>query len=157
MGWWFSAITQHNHVTLELPNRCNILFHTQSGFSLEQKPIPILTLLDAILLSIVLYQTETAYFSLHIAVDIQYTTSETSECSCEVVAHSSVIDISVTRTHLIQMQTTRVRVSLYKNDLNLMLTLIWPWPWCVTLTLICDLDLFNGLKGTYKGITSWNK
>ena len=33
------------------------------------------------------------------------------------------------RTHLIQMQTTRVRVSLLKNDLNLM------------LTLMCDLDL----------------
>ena len=31
---------------------------------------------------------------------------------------------SKTRTHLIQMQTTRVRVSLLKNDLNLMLTLI---------------------------------
>ena len=45
------------------------------------------------------------------------------------------------------MQTTRVRVSLLKNDLNLMLTLIWPWPWCVTLTLLCGLDLSMAYKG----------
>ena len=41
--------------------------------------------------------------------------------------------IWIARTHLIQMQTTRVRVCLLKNDLDL------------SLTLMCDLDLINGL------------
>ena len=67
------------------------------------------------------------------------------------VPRQLTISIMQQKTHLIQMQTTRVRVSLPKNDLDL------------TLTLTCDLDLnvwpwsYYWLVATYKGLTSWNK
>ena len=47
------------------------------------------------------------------------------------------------------MQTTHVKVSLLKNNLNLTSTLIWPWPWCMILTLLMTcghIQMNNKLK-----------